>query len=167
MITPLYLLLCSLVAVTAHPLETRADNTAAVNFGNNTGTPKHLASGILYGVPDKANQIPSSFYTGLGVNYLRAGGAQVGAPGRGWIWGMNEYKVYFLLQGDENKADNRTVSHPCCPITRPLDNTTRRLCFSPTTCGVPIRLKTAPHLTRGTMVIGHTTTNISRPYLPI
>jgi hypothetical protein len=97
--TTFYLLLCSLVAVTAHPLEDRhvlegrADNTATVNFGNNTGTPKHLASGILYGVPDQANQIPSSFYTGMGFNYLRAGGAQVGAPGRGWIWGMNEYKV--------------------------------------------------------------------------
>ena len=93
MITPIYLLLCSL-AVSAHPLEGRADTvTANVNFSNNTGTPKHLASGILYGVPDQQNQIPSSFYTGMGFNYLRAGGAQVGAPGRGWIWGMNEYKV--------------------------------------------------------------------------
>lgn len=99
MITPLYVLLASLVAVTAHPLEGRADSvTASVNFGNNTGTPKHLASGILYGVPDQQNQIPSSFYTGMGFNYLRAGGAQVGAPGRGWIWGMNEYKVRFPTQ---------------------------------------------------------------------
>jgi hypothetical protein len=97
MITPIYLLLCSL-AVSAQPLEGRADSvTANVNFSNNTGTPKHLASGILYGVPDQQNQIPSSFYTGMGFNYLRAGGAQVGAPGRGWIWGMNEYKVCPLL----------------------------------------------------------------------
>lgn len=82
-----------LVAIQAHPLRERDGTTATVNFGNNTGTPKHLASGILYGVPDTANQIPSSFYTGMGFNYLRAGGAQVGAPGRGWIWGMTEYKV--------------------------------------------------------------------------
>ena len=98
MITPIYLLLCSL-AVSAHPLEGRADTvTANVNFSNITGTPKHLASGILYGVPDQQNQIPSSFYTGMGFNYLRAGGAQVGAPGRGWIWGMNEYKVCLSSQ---------------------------------------------------------------------
>ena len=32
--------------------------TAAVNFSNNTGTPQHLASGLLYGVPDTLNQIP-------------------------------------------------------------------------------------------------------------
>lgn len=32
--------------------------TAVVNFGNNTGAPQHLASGLLYGVPDTLNQIP-------------------------------------------------------------------------------------------------------------
>lgn len=32
--------------------------TAVVNFSNNTGTPQHLASGLLYGVPDTLDQIP-------------------------------------------------------------------------------------------------------------
>lgn len=32
--------------------------TAVVNFFNNTGAPQHLASGLLYGVPDTLNQIP-------------------------------------------------------------------------------------------------------------
>ena len=77
----------------ASPLAPRDSVTAVVNLNNNTGTPSHLASGFIYGVPDTANQIPSTFYTGMGFNYLRAGGAQVPAPGRGWIWGLTEYKV--------------------------------------------------------------------------
>ena len=32
--------------------------TAVVNFSNNTGAPQHLASGLLYGVPDTLDQIP-------------------------------------------------------------------------------------------------------------
>jgi hypothetical protein len=67
--------------------------TANVNFNNNTGSPQHLASGILYGVPDQQGQVPDHWYTDMGFNYLRAGGAQVGAPGRGWVWGLQEYKV--------------------------------------------------------------------------
>lgn len=67
--------------------------TSTVNLGNNTGTPAHLASGILYGIPDTPNQIPDHFYTDIGFNYARAGGAQVAAPGRGWIWGLTEYQV--------------------------------------------------------------------------
>lgn len=67
--------------------------TAVVNLSNNTGSIDHLASGTLYGVPDRADQIPTSFYTNMGWNYLRAGGAQVPAPGRGWIWGLTEYEV--------------------------------------------------------------------------
>jgi hypothetical protein len=169
MITSLYLLLCSLVAISAHPLEGRADSvTAAVNFNNNTGTPKHLASGILYGVPDQQNQIPSSFYTGMGFNYLRAGGAQVGAPGRGWIWGMNEYKVsswYMLLSEDE--TDDRTGSHLFYQITKRLDNIMPHSSFSLTIYGVPILLKIVQHLTLVIMAIGHITINTSLNYLPI
>jgi hypothetical protein len=71
----------------------RQSGTSVVNLGNNTGTPQHLASGVLYGIPDKANQIPDHFYTDMGFNYARAGGAQIPAPGRGWIWGLTEYKV--------------------------------------------------------------------------
>lgn len=75
------------------PLVQRATDTSVVQLNNNTGAPGHLASGILYGIPDTPNQIPDHFYTDIGFNYARAGGAQVGAPGRGWIWGLTEYKV--------------------------------------------------------------------------
>lgn len=81
------------VGVAASPLVERVLGTSVVSLGNNTGAPKHLASGILYGLPDTANQIPDHFYTDMGFNYARAGGAQVAAPGRGWIWGVSEYKV--------------------------------------------------------------------------
>ncbi|KAJ5389201.1 uncharacterized protein N7496_000269 [Penicillium cataractarum] len=79
----------------AGPVKTRDTVTAQVNFNNNTGTPQHLASGLLYGVPDTLNQIPAHFYQNIGYNYERAGGAQVAAPGRGWIWGLTEYKNRF------------------------------------------------------------------------
>ena len=79
----------------ANPVDVRPRDgtTAVVNLANNTGATNHLASGLLYGVPDTPNQIPSTFYTGMGFNYLRAGGAQVPSPGRGWIWGLTEYQV--------------------------------------------------------------------------
>ena len=78
----------------ANPLASRQVlGTSTVNLGNNTGTPAHLASGFIYGIPDTQNQIPDQFYTDMGFNYARAGGAQVPAPGRGWIWGLTEYKV--------------------------------------------------------------------------
>lgn len=85
--------------VVASPLDTRQtiQGTSTVNLGNNTGTPAHLASGILYGIPDTPNQIPDHFYTDIGFNYARAGGAQVAAPGRGWIWGLTEYKVSEMM----------------------------------------------------------------------
>ncbi|KAM0164965.1 hypothetical protein ACHAQE_001544 [Botrytis cinerea] len=69
--------------------------TSTVNLNNNTGSTSHLASGILYGIPDTQGQIPTSFYSDMGFNYGRAGGAQVPSPGRGWIWGLSEYKVRF------------------------------------------------------------------------
>lgn len=67
--------------------------TSFVNLANNTGAPAHLASGFIYGIPDTPNQIPDHFYTDMGFNFGRSGGAQVAAPGRGWIWGVTEYKV--------------------------------------------------------------------------
>ncbi len=90
-------LLSSLCAalVAASPLEPRDTITSTVNLGNNTGSPEHLASGFIYGLPDTQNQIPDHFYTDIGFNYARAGGAQVPAPGRGWIWGLAEYKVSY------------------------------------------------------------------------
>jgi len=100
-ILSLSLLFSSIPVITASPtyplaLPRRAINntiTTTVNLGNNTGTPQHLASGTLYGLPNHVNQIPTHFFTDIGWNYERAGGAQIPAPGRGWIWGVEEYKV--------------------------------------------------------------------------
>lgn len=74
----------------ANPLERRQSTTAVVNFANNTGTPQHLASGTLYGLPDVLSQIPSNFFTDMGWNYERAGGAQT--SGKGWIGGLAAYQ---------------------------------------------------------------------------
>lgn len=82
-------------AIASPALQPRDSVTAIVDLSNRTGTPQHLASGLLYGVPDTANQIPATFYTSIGFNYLRAGGAQLPAPARGWIWGLTEYKNRF------------------------------------------------------------------------
>jgi hypothetical protein len=88
-------LLLPIVAAVAHP---RVNNvvrdsvTANVNLKTNLGTPKHVASGFIYGIPDTPNQIPDHFYTDIGFNYARAGGAQLGAPARGWIWGPKDYQ---------------------------------------------------------------------------
>jgi hypothetical protein len=76
----------------AHSL---AQDTATVDLSQDTGPVQRLASGLLYGVPDTPNQIPSHFYTDIGFNYLRAGGAQVPSPGRGWIHGQTEYVNRF------------------------------------------------------------------------
>jgi hypothetical protein len=99
-------LLPALVAASPpHALISRAvAGTSTIDLSNNTGKPQHLASGILYGIPDTKNQIPDHFYTDIGFNYARAGGAQVAAPGRGWIWGLSEYKVslfHYDLRQDE------------------------------------------------------------------
>ncbi|KAH8799459.1 glycoside hydrolase family 39 protein [Xylogone sp. PMI_703] len=84
------------VGVSAVPaLQARADNTAVVHLGTSTGNPKHLASGFIYGIPDNGDQIPSHFWSDLDINGCRTGGAQWGAPRRGWVWGLNEYKGRF------------------------------------------------------------------------
>ncbi|KAF8312919.1 hypothetical protein DL93DRAFT_2081579 [Clavulina sp. PMI_390] len=72
----------------AIPLEERQSSSmyTYVNLASNTGTSVHRASGILYGVPNAQGQIPSSFYTGMGFNYLSAGGAQDPSY-TGWIYG--------------------------------------------------------------------------------
>lgn len=96
----MYRILPLLLAASAfgNLLSKRVSGTSVVSLGNNTGTPGHLASGILYGIPDTPNQIPDHFYEDMGFNYGRAGGAQVAAPGRGWIWGLTEYKVCCSLR---------------------------------------------------------------------
>lgn len=65
--------------------------TAVVYLGANTGNPQHLASGFIYGIPDTAGQIPDHFYTDIGFNFGRAGGAQT--PATGWLGGENQYVV--------------------------------------------------------------------------
>jgi hypothetical protein len=88
----LSLLCAALVAAT--PLEKGNTITSVVTLSNNTGTPEQLASAFIYGIPDTENQMSDHFYTNMGFNYARAGGAQLPAPCRGWIWGLSEYKVY-------------------------------------------------------------------------
>lgn len=91
----------------ANPLDRRQSTTAVVNFGNNTGTPQHLASGTLYGLPDVVSQIPANFFSDIGWNYERAGGAQT--SGKGWIAGLSAYKsvIYSrcVSSGDSPASD--------------------------------------------------------------
>lgn len=67
-----------LACAAASPLTDRQaiEGTAVVNLSNNTGDPLHLASGFIYGIPDNQDQIPAHFFTDIGFNYNRAGGAQ-------------------------------------------------------------------------------------------
>lgn len=71
--------------------------TATVSLAQPSGTPSHLASGFIYGIPDNGSsvstQIPDHFYTDIKFNYCRAGGAQLPAPSRGWIFGVEEFDV--------------------------------------------------------------------------
>ncbi|KAM0550215.1 hypothetical protein ACHAPJ_009063 [Fusarium lateritium] len=69
--------------------------TATVNLAAQKGTPQHLASGFIYGIPDAPDQIPSHFYTDIGFRYTRAGGAQLPAPARGWAFGKDEFEKRF------------------------------------------------------------------------
>ncbi|KAF4422268.1 hypothetical protein CFRS1_v001431 [Colletotrichum fructicola] len=67
-----------------------ADAVAPVDLAINRGSPQHLASGIIYGIPDVPNQIPDHFYTDIGLHWFRAGGGQMTEPNRGWSWGDAE-----------------------------------------------------------------------------
>jgi hypothetical protein len=108
MLQTLYLAFLCATSVLGVPnaLVKRQSGTSVVNLSNNTGIPQHLASGVLYGIPDTPNQIPDHFYTDMGFNYARAGGAQIPAPGRGWIWGFTEYQV-------GHSSSNFKVPLPC------------------------------------------------------
>lgn len=90
LILPL-LLTASFASPLARPLSPRDSTAAVVDLSVKRGAPKHLASGFIYGMPDTPNQIPDHFYKEMGFNYGRAGGAQLEAPARGWIWGLEEY----------------------------------------------------------------------------
>lgn len=149
---PLLLAACA----TANPLNKRVSGTSTVNLGNNTGAIKHLASGMIYGIPDTPNQVPDHFYTDIGFNYARAGGAQVGAPGRGWIWGLTEYKVCTIAPTRRFSAYQllRIALPLPCPTTKPLENTEANSFFSFMIFGVQMELRTLLLHIQGTTAIG-------------
>ncbi|KAG5751090.1 hypothetical protein H9Q69_007189 [Fusarium xylarioides] len=75
-----------------------SSNTATVDLSKGRGSPKHLASGFIYGIPDSGfgqslTQIPDHFYTDMGFNYARAGGAQMSEGG--WVRGLQAYAARF------------------------------------------------------------------------
>lgn len=55
-----------------------SSTTAVVDLSTNRGATKHLASGFIYGIPDNETQIPDHWYTNMGFEYNRGGGAQMG-----------------------------------------------------------------------------------------
>jgi hypothetical protein len=76
----------------AEKVKQTAIGTARVDLDVQTGPPRHLASGILYGIPDKDNQIPDHFYKDIGFNYGRGGGSQL--PGtKGYAVSLEDYEV--------------------------------------------------------------------------
>ena len=52
-------------SVSAGPLDKRDSVTATVDLAASKGAPKHIASGFIYGIPDKENQIPDHWYAFL------------------------------------------------------------------------------------------------------
>lgn len=75
-----------------------AGNTATVDLSAKRGSPQSLASGFIYGIPDSGfdqsmNQIPDSFYEGMGFNYARSGGAQMSEGG--WVVSQSAYAARF------------------------------------------------------------------------
>lgn len=83
------------LSANAATLARRAVGTATVSLASPSGTPSQLASGFIYGIPDNGTSIstaiPDSFYREFGFKACRAGGAQLGAPNRGWAYGEQEY----------------------------------------------------------------------------
>ncbi|RGP65405.1 glycoside hydrolase family 39 [Fusarium sporotrichioides] len=71
-----------------------AVGVATVDLAVTTGPPRHLASGILYGIPDKPDQIPERFYREIGFNYGRGGGSQLPNT-RGYAVSNDDYKERF------------------------------------------------------------------------
>ncbi len=82
------LVVSALATPTTHKLDRRDDVTAVVNLASTRGASKHVASGYIYGIPDTLNQIPDHWYTDIGFNYGRAGGAQLGAPSVLFPWNL-------------------------------------------------------------------------------
>ncbi|KAG8989256.1 hypothetical protein FRB93_003696 [Tulasnella sp. JGI-2019a] len=82
-------------ALSVQPRQSSSQYTY-VDLSVNNGASVHRASGVLYGVPDVQGQIPSSFYTGMGFNYLSAGGAQDPAA-TGWIYGGYTTRILEVI----------------------------------------------------------------------
>ncbi|KAF5710724.1 hypothetical protein FMUND_9368 [Fusarium mundagurra] len=70
---------------------------ATVDVSNKTGPPRHLASGILYGIPDRPDQIPDHFYKDIGFNYGRGGGSQLSGT-KGYAISLEDYEVYDIRE---------------------------------------------------------------------
>jgi hypothetical protein len=68
-----------------------ADTSVTVDFAVSGGAPEHLASGTLYGLSPDGTQPPDEFYTEIGWNYERAGGAQLN--GGGYASSVEEYET--------------------------------------------------------------------------
>ncbi|KAF7527514.1 hypothetical protein G7054_g10427 [Neopestalotiopsis clavispora] len=93
MVAALKLLLLAASCVASSNIAARDSVTATVDLSSSNGSPKHLASGFIYGIPDNyPNQIPDSWYQAIDFNYARTGGAQLGSPARGWIYGTTDYQ---------------------------------------------------------------------------
>ncbi|KIX00576.1 uncharacterized protein Z518_09641 [Rhinocladiella mackenziei CBS 650.93] len=77
----------------------RSLGTATVSLAMPSGTPEHLGSGVLYGVPindgQVSTQIPDHFFTEMGYNFGRAGGSAWPEPNRGWSVSPSEYTFRF------------------------------------------------------------------------
>lgn len=74
-------------------VEKRASGTGTVNLASLIGSPEHLASGFIYGLPGNSDgsassAIPDSLATGTGYKYCRAGGAQMPSPNLGYASGQ-------------------------------------------------------------------------------
>ncbi|KAF4978136.1 hypothetical protein FZEAL_5434 [Fusarium zealandicum] len=71
-----------------------ATGVATVDLKAETGPPRQLASGVLYGIPDQPNQIPDHFYKDIGFNYGRGGGSQL--PNTvGYAKSVQDYEARF------------------------------------------------------------------------
>ncbi|KAL2882028.1 hypothetical protein SGCOL_002769 [Colletotrichum sp. CLE4] len=60
-------------------------------LNDNTGTPRHMASGVLSGIPSNPDQILDHWLSDIKFWNLRSGGSQLAEPRRGWTRGLNEF----------------------------------------------------------------------------
>ncbi|KAK1638544.1 hypothetical protein BDP81DRAFT_372061 [Colletotrichum phormii] len=60
-------------------------------LNDNIGTPRHMASGVLLGIPSNPDQIPDHWLSDIKFWNMRSGGSQLADPRRGWTRGLNEF----------------------------------------------------------------------------